>query len=54
MGSKEDACGRFCSQVGTSVGVCFLLSAYDELPPRGEGWAAEAEETGDLLLLQAR
>ena len=39
-------------QVGTSVGVCFLLSAYGELPPRGEGWAAEAEENGDVLLLQ--
>jgi hypothetical protein len=39
-------------QVGSSVGVCFLLSAYGELPPRGEGWAAEAEENGDVLLLQ--
>ena len=39
-------------QVGTSVGVCFLLSAYGELPPRGEGWAAEAEANGDVLLLQ--
>lgn len=39
--------------VGRSVGVCFLLSAYDdELPSRGEGWAAEAEEHGDVLLLQ--
>ena len=33
--------------------MCFLLSAYDdELPSRGEGWAAEAEEHGDVLLLQ--
>ena len=39
--------------MGTSVAVCFLLSAYAKrMPPRGQGWAAEAEENGDLLLLQ--
>ena len=38
--------------MGRSVAVCFLLSAYDEAPPPGEGWAAEAAESADLLFLQ--